>query len=227
MLSELLAVVVISCMLWVSPNSPTFFLSQATPPVVVVTIHLCDTIGLGRSRPCVFILLFFLAISGISSNPVIDILYPLKETPMEGLLNQVSDSPIVAFTVLLMVTLTIPPLFERLRLPGLVGLLAAGVLLGPSALGLLSPDGEIEKLLSDIGKIYLMFVAGLEIDLQEFKKNRNRSLGFGILTFLLPLLAGMTLGRTVWLRLGCLGIDRFAVGLSYPAGLPHCVAVGG
>ena len=37
---------------------------------------------------------------------------------MEGLLNQVSDSPIVAFTVLLMVTLTIPPLFERLRLPG-------------------------------------------------------------------------------------------------------------
>lgn len=114
---------------------------------------------------------------------------------MEGLLNQASDSPIVAFTVLLMVTLTIPPLFERLRLPGLVGLLAAGVLLGPSALGLLSPDGEIEKLLSDIGKIYLMFVAGLEIDLQEFKKNRNRSLGFGILTFLLPLLAGMTLGR--------------------------------
>ncbi len=114
---------------------------------------------------------------------------------MEGLLDQVSDSPIVAFTVLLMVTLTIPPLFERLRLPGLVGLLAAGVLLGPSVLGLLSPDGEIEKLLSDIGKIYLMFVAGLEIDLQEFKKNRNRSLGFGILTFLIPLVAGMTLGR--------------------------------
>jgi Kef-type K+ transport system membrane component KefB/nucleotide-binding universal stress UspA family protein len=114
---------------------------------------------------------------------------------MEGLLSQVSDSPIVAFTVLLLVTLIIPPVFERLRLPGLVGLLAAGVLLGPSALGLLNPDGEIEKLLSDIGKIYLMFVAGLEIDLQEFKKNRDRSLGFGTLTFLLPLLAGMTLGR--------------------------------
>jgi len=114
---------------------------------------------------------------------------------MNGLVSQISASPIVAFTVLLLVTLTIPPLFERLRLPGLVGLLAAGVVLGPSLLGILNPDGEIEKLLSDIGKIYLMFVAGLEIDLQEFKKNRNRSLGFGTLTFLLPLIAGMSLGR--------------------------------
>jgi Kef-type K+ transport system membrane component KefB/nucleotide-binding universal stress UspA family protein len=114
---------------------------------------------------------------------------------VEGLLSQVSDSPIVAFTVLLLVTLIIPPLFERLRLPGLVGLLAAGVLLGPSVLGILTPEGEIEKLLSDIGKIYLMFVAGLEIDMQEFRKNRNRSLGFGFLTFLLPLLGGMALGR--------------------------------
>lgn len=114
---------------------------------------------------------------------------------MDGALSQISESPIVAFTVLLVVTLTIPPLFERLRLPGLVGLLAAGVLLGPSLLGILNPDGEIEKLLSDIGKIYLMFVAGLEIDLKEFKKNRNRSLGFGMLTFAIPLAGGIALGR--------------------------------
>jgi Kef-type K+ transport system membrane component KefB len=114
---------------------------------------------------------------------------------MDGILSLFSDSPIMAFTVLLLVTLTIPPLFERLRLPGLVGLLAAGVLLGPSMLGLLSPDGEIEKLLSDIGKIYLMFVAGLEIDMQEFKKNRNRSLVFGAFTFIIPLVGGMALGR--------------------------------
>lgn len=114
---------------------------------------------------------------------------------VEGLLNLVSESPVVAFTVLLLVTLTIPPLFERLRLPGLVGLLAAGVILGPSVLGILTPEGDIEKLLSDIGKIYLMFVAGLEIDLQEFRRTRNRSLGFGSLTFLLPMAAGITLSR--------------------------------
>ncbi|ASC72900.1 Na(+)-H(+) antiporter [Halomicronema hongdechloris C2206] len=114
---------------------------------------------------------------------------------MESLIRMLPESPIIGFTALLLVTLTIPPIFERLKLPGLVGLLLAGVLLGPSGLHLLNPDGEVEKLLSDIGKIYLMFVAGLEIDLQEFSKNRNRSLGFGAITFLLPLAAGTMVGR--------------------------------
>jgi Kef-type K+ transport system membrane component KefB/nucleotide-binding universal stress UspA family protein len=110
-----------------------------------------------------------------------------------GLLSNLPDSPIIAFTILLLVTLTVPPIFERLRLPGLVGLLAAGVVLGPSVLGVLNPAGEIETLLSDIGKIYLMFVAGLEIDLRDFKRTRNRSLGFGLTTFAIPLTAGILL----------------------------------
>lgn len=112
-----------------------------------------------------------------------------------GLLSFLPDSPIVAFTVLLLVTLIIPPIFERLRLPGLVGLLAAGVLLGPSVAGLLDPAGDVETLLSDVGKIYLMFVAGLEIDLKNFKRTRNRSLGFGFTTFAVPLIAGILLSR--------------------------------
>jgi Kef-type K+ transport system membrane component KefB/nucleotide-binding universal stress UspA family protein len=114
---------------------------------------------------------------------------------LNGLLSFLPDSPIMAFTVLLLVTLTIPPIFERLRVPGLVGLLAAGVLLGPSVIGLLDPAGEVETLLSDVGKIYLMFVAGLEIDLRDFKKTRNRSLGFGLATFAIPLTAGLLLSR--------------------------------
>lgn len=115
---------------------------------------------------------------------------------MDSLLNALPDSPLVAFTILLLVSVTIPPLFERLRLPGLVGLLAAGVLLGPSVSGLLDPTGDVEKLLSDIGKIYLMFVAGLEIDLQDFRKTRNRSLTFGSATFLVPMIAGILLSRS-------------------------------
>lgn len=112
---------------------------------------------------------------------------------MQSWFSLLPDTPIIGFTILLLVTLTVPPLFERLRLPGLVGLLAAGVLLGPSVAGLLSPDGEVEKLLSDIGKIYLMFVAGMEIDLRDFKSTRNRSLGFGFTTFAVPLTAGILL----------------------------------
>ncbi len=114
---------------------------------------------------------------------------------MEQILALLPDTPIVAFTILLLVTLTIPPIFEKLRLPGLVGLLVAGVVLGPDGLGFLEPKSEMMKLLSDAGKIYLMFVAGLEIDLEEFRKKKNRSLGFGLATFLIPLIFGTVVGQ--------------------------------
>ena len=105
------------------------------------------------------------------------------------------DSPLIEFTILLLVSLTIPQIFERLRLPGLVGLLVAGILLGDDGLQLLSKDSETMKLLSDIGKIYLMFVAGLEIDLEEFRKKKNRALGFGVATFIFPLVFGLGIAQ--------------------------------
>ncbi|MCL6750145.1 cation:proton antiporter [Nostoc sp. CCCryo 231-06] len=110
-------------------------------------------------------------------------------------LNSLTDSPIVTFTILLTVIFIVPPIFERLRLPGLVGLLVAGILLGQNGLKLLNHESETINLLSDIGKLYLMFVAGLEIDLEQFRKTRNRSIGFGTLTFLVPLIAGIAIGR--------------------------------
>lgn len=113
---------------------------------------------------------------------------------MQDILQAISSSPLAAFTILLLVVLIIPPIFERLRLPGLVGLLVAGVVLGPSGVGVLDGDTETMKLLSDIGKIYLMFVAGLEIDLGDFRKNKNRSLSFGLATFAIPLIAGTFIG---------------------------------
>ena len=114
---------------------------------------------------------------------------------MDALIQGLPDSPIVGFTALLLAILTVPPIAERLRLPGLVGLLVAGILLGSNGLGLLSTEDAAMDLLSDVGKIYLMFVAGLEIDLSEFRKARNRSLVFGCLTFFTPLLFGTALGR--------------------------------
>ncbi|MEB3356379.1 MAG: cation:proton antiporter [Synechococcales bacterium] len=111
------------------------------------------------------------------------------------MLQWIPDSPLVSFTILLLVILTVPPIFERLRLPGLVGLLFAGVVLGSDGLGLLDPDAETTDLLSEIGKIYLMFVAGLEIDLAEFRKTKDRSLGFGAATFLVPLAIGTVIGQ--------------------------------
>ncbi len=114
---------------------------------------------------------------------------------MEQLLSATPQNPLIAFTVVLLVILTIPPLFERFRLPGLVGLLVAGVVLGQDGLHILSQESESFKLLSDIGKIYLMFVAGLEIDLVQFHKTRNRSLAFGVSTFAVPMAIGIVVGK--------------------------------
>lgn len=110
------------------------------------------------------------------------------------------QEPIVSFAVLLAVILVVPIIFERLRLPGLVGLLAAGIVLGPNGLKLLQTESETMRLLSDIGLVYLMFVAGLEVDIEQFRKTKHRSAGFGFLTFIVPLIFGTVIGR--WLGFG-------------------------
>lgn len=105
------------------------------------------------------------------------------------------NTPIAAFTILLLVILVVPPIFERLRLPGLIGLIVGGIVLGPHGLELLNSESDTMKLLSDIGKIYLMFVVALEIDLKQFAKTKNKSMGFGFLTFIVPLIFGIIVGR--------------------------------
>jgi Kef-type K+ transport system membrane component KefB/nucleotide-binding universal stress UspA family protein len=103
--------------------------------------------------------------------------------------------PIVSFAILLAVILIVPLCFERLKLPGLLGLLLAGVALGESGLNVLNHDSETMKLLSGIGLVYLLFVAGLEINLEQFKATKHRSAGFGFLTFAVPLITGTIVGR--------------------------------
>ncbi|HEY9638420.1 MAG TPA: cation:proton antiporter [Coleofasciculaceae cyanobacterium] len=110
-------------------------------------------------------------------------------------ISEVLKEPIVPFAVLLVVILAVPSLFEKLRLPGLVGLLVAGVLLGPNGLQLLNTKSETMSLLSDIGLVYLMFVAGLEVDMEQFRRTKNRSMGFGSFTFAIPLIMGTLVGR--------------------------------
>jgi Kef-type K+ transport system membrane component KefB/nucleotide-binding universal stress UspA family protein len=105
------------------------------------------------------------------------------------------EEPIGSFAILLAVILAVPPVFERIQLPGLVGLLVAGVVLGPNGLKLFQNDSETMKLLSDIGLVYLMFVAGLEVELEQFHKTKHRSAVFGSYTFLVPLITGIAIGR--------------------------------
>lgn len=106
-----------------------------------------------------------------------------------------SGTPLDRFTFVLFMFVLVPPLFERLRLPSALGLMLAGVALGPFALGVLSGDGPTIELFSTLGRVLLMFFAGLEVDLRVFQRTRERSLAFGALTFLLPLAGGVAVGR--------------------------------
>jgi Kef-type K+ transport system membrane component KefB len=88
----------------------------------------------------------------------------------------------------------IPPLARRGRLPAAVGLLLSGVLIGPHGLALFGGKAPIADFLADLGKLLLMFFAGLEIDLEQFRKARNRSILFGVITTSLPLILGTAVG---------------------------------
>jgi Kef-type K+ transport system membrane component KefB len=101
---------------------------------------------------------------------------------------------LVRFAIVMAVFLFIPPLCRRVRMPPGVGLLFAGVALGPSGLGTLPDAAPVAQFFAEIGKLLLMFFAGLEIDLSQFARTGKRSLVFGSLTFSFPLIAGIGVG---------------------------------
>src|SRR6478752_9877884 len=98
-------------------------------------------------------------------------------------------NPVIIFSLVLFIILFAPLLLNKLRIPHIIGLIIAGVLIGPYGLNLLLRDSSI-VLFGTVGLIYIMFTAGLEIDLEEFRKNRVASLVFGLYTFSVPIAIG-------------------------------------
>ncbi len=98
-------------------------------------------------------------------------------------------NPVIIFALVLFIILFAPIIFSKIKVPHIIGLIIAGVLVGPHGLNLLKRDTSI-VLFGTVGLLYIMFLAGLEIDLAEFKKNRKKIFVFGVLTFLLPLICG-------------------------------------
>jgi Kef-type K+ transport system membrane component KefB len=98
------------------------------------------------------------------------------------------------FAFAMTLILTVPALCRRIGLPAVVGFLAAGVAFGPYGIQVGPRHNEVAEYFAEIGKLLLMFFAGLEIDLQQFQRTRNRSLGFGFATFAIPLLTGYAIG---------------------------------
>lgn len=103
------------------------------------------------------------------------------------------SDPVLIFAIVMLIILLAPLLFSKMRIPGLVGIILAGTLVGPSVLGFLERDFTIE-LLGTVGLLYLMFMAGLAINLNQFEKLRVRSIGFGFFSFLIPQMGAVAVG---------------------------------
>lgn len=97
--------------------------------------------------------------------------------------------PVAIFLVIMAIMLVAPLLFERIRLPGIVGLILAGVVVGPHGLGILERDSTI-VLLGTVGLLFLMFMAGLETSLDDLKYNADKAIIFGLATFTVPMVMG-------------------------------------
>ncbi len=104
--------------------------------------------------------------------------------------------PVLKFLLILIIILSAPLLLNKLKIPHLLGLIIAGAIIGPNGLNLVLRDSSI-ILSGTAGLLYIMFLAGLEIDMGDFKKNSGRSLVFGMYTFLIPMGLGIVTGLYV------------------------------
>lgn len=106
-----------------------------------------------------------------------------------------TDTTWIFFWVICII-LFAPMLLSRLRIPHIIGMILAGIVVGPHGLGILARDSSFE-LFGNVGIFYIMFLAGLEMDLEGFKRNRIKGLLFGFLTFTIPFVCGYFIGTYV------------------------------
>lgn len=99
------------------------------------------------------------------------------------------SNPVIIFSLVLFIILFAPILFNKIKVPHIIGLILAGMIIGPYGLNFLLRDSSI-VLFGTVGLLYIMFTAGLEIDLEEFKKNTLKSAVFGLFTFAIPIALG-------------------------------------
>ena len=111
---------------------------------------------------------------------LIDISLPLK-------------NPVLQFSLILFIILFAPLLLNRLKIPSLISLIIAGAVIGPHGFNLMLRDSSI-ILFGTVGLLYIMFLAGLEIDVEDFRKNSRNSILFGLYTFFISILLGILVG---------------------------------
>lgn len=102
------------------------------------------------------------------------------------------QEPMLVFTIILLVVLLSPLVLKKAGIPDIIGLILAGVIIGPHGLNILSEEFGLNSVFGISGLLYLMFLAGLEVNLREFSRNKKEGIVFGLLTFILPFAFGFT-----------------------------------
>lgn len=111
-------------------------------------------------------------------------------------------NPVAIFLIVMAIILLAPVVLNRLKIPHIIGMIVAGVVVGPYGLHILASDSSFE-IFGKVGLLYLMFLAGLEIDMYHLRRNIRKGVLFGSLTFLIPMVMGV-LGSVYLLHTGWL-----------------------
>jgi len=104
------------------------------------------------------------------------------------------QQPVAIFLVVLGIILLAPIVFNKLKIPHIVGMIIAGIFVGPYGFNILARDSSFE-IFGQVGILYLMFLAAVEIDMFNLRKNLRPGVVFGLITFLLPMLIGLPVVR--------------------------------
>lgn len=97
--------------------------------------------------------------------------------------------PVLVFSIILLIIFVSPLLLRKFNIPGIIFLIISGLIIGPHGLNIIEKNGAID-LFSTIGILFLMFIAGLNLDQQQFRRTRSKSLIFGLLTYAIPFTLG-------------------------------------
>ncbi|GHT13712.1 sodium:proton antiporter [Bacteroidia bacterium] len=100
------------------------------------------------------------------------------------------ENPILIFAILLLIILLSPIMLRRFKIPYIIGMIAAGILLGPNGLDVLALDSSVE-LYGTVGMLYIMFLSGVEVDIADFRRNKFAIAGFGLFSFAVPMVMGI------------------------------------
>ena len=102
-------------------------------------------------------------------------------------------NPVIKFLIILLIILFAPLILNRIKIPHILGLIIAGAVIGPYGFNLIIRDSSI-ILSGTAGLLYIMFLAGLEMDYNDFIKNSTKSIIFGLYTFIIPMCLGILTG---------------------------------